>query len=339
MLKLGLHRTGALLTRVFATLSIVCCGGWGALALHFKAPVADPWRVALWAGLLALAVLAIVGLWRRSALMPAPALAVFPVVLVWWAGLAPSNTRDWAGDVARTATAVVEGETLTLSNVRNFRWTGETSFEPAWETRSYDLGRVAKVDLFASHWDGENIAHILVSFGFSDGQHLAWSAELRRVAGQPYETVASLFKLSELILIAADERDVIGVRALQRGEDVRLYPLSLTPEMGRKLLVSYAQAANELAARPRWYNALTNNCTTVIFDLARTLAPDAAYDWRVLLPGFFADYAWDHGALDKSIPFSVWRERAGVSALAKAADLNDGRAFSASIRTLAVAAP
>jgi hypothetical protein len=323
--------------QVVVTLLFLGCAGWGALALYFKAPAA--WRIGLLAALLLLAALAIVGLWRRSARMSAPALAAFPVLVVWWTGIAPSDARDWAGDVARTVTAVVEHDTLTLSNVRNFRWTGERSFVPAWETRSYDLAQVAKVDLFASHWDGENIAHILVSFGFANGEHLAWSAELRRVAGQDYETVASLFKLSELILIAADERDVVGVRALHRGEDVRLYPLSLTPDMGRKLLVSYAQAANELAARPRWYNALTNNCTTVIFDLARTLAPDAAYDWRVLLPGFFPDYAWEHGALDKTIPFPVWRERAGVSTLAKAADLSDGRAFSASIRTRAVATP
>jgi hypothetical protein len=336
MLKLGLLRLSATLTRASVTLSVLCCAAWGALALLYKAPVGGVWRVALAAGLLLLAWFAMVGLWRRRALMSAPALAAFAALAVWWAGIPPSNTRDWAGDVARSVTASVKNDTLTISNVRNFRWTGETSFEPYWETRSYDLGQVAKVDLFASHWDGENIAHILVSFGFSNGEHLAWSAELRRVAGQEYETVASMFKLSELILIAADERDLIGVRALQRGEDVRLYPLRLTPEMGRKLLMSYARAANELAANPRWYNVLTNNCTTVILDLARTLAPDAAYDWRVLLPGFFPEYAWDHGALDRSIPFAVWRERAGVSTLAKSADLNDGSAFSATIRALAV---
>jgi hypothetical protein len=311
---------------------MVLFGIWGALALHFRGPFGEVARTGLAAGFLLVGGLAASAIVRRSWRLFLPALVCFPAILFWWTGITPSLSRAWTGDVARMVTADIRDDTLVLSNVRNFRWTGEATYEPAWETRSYDLAKLASVDLFASHWDGENIAHMLVSFGFASGEHLVWSAELRRVEGQVYQTVASMFKLSELIMVAADERDLVGVRARNRGEDVRLYPLSLPPEAARKLLLAYAQAANELAAHPRWYNVLTDNCTTVILDLARTLDPGANYDWRVFLPGYFPQYAWDHGALDRSVPFTEWRARAGISGRAQTADMLDGRAFSKQIR-------
>lgn len=321
----------ALATFCLAT-CVVLFGIWGALALHFRAPFGDIGRAGMAAGFLLVGGVSALAIVRRSGRFLLPALVCFPAILVWWTAIEPSLSRAWTGDVARVVTADLRGDTLILSNVRNFRWTGEATYEPAWETRSYDLTRLSSVDLIASHWDGENIAHMLVSFGFADGEHLVWSAELRRIEGQVYETVASMFKLSELVMVAADERDLIGVRARNRGEDVRLYPLSLPPDAARKLLVSYANAANDLAAHPRWYNVLTNNCTTVILDLARTLDPGASYDWRVFLPGYFPQYAWDHGALDRSVPFETWRARAGISARAQAAEMLDGRVFSKQIR-------
>jgi hypothetical protein len=319
-----------------ATLSLgaflVLFGIWGALALHYRAPFAEMPRAGLSAAFFVVAGLAALATVRRSARLFLPALVCFPAILFWWTSIEPSHSRAWTGDVARMVTADVRGDTLVLSNVRDFRWLDEATFDASWETRSYDLAKLSSVDLFASHWDGENIAHMLVSFGFTDGEHLVWSAELRRVEGQVYETVASMFKLSELIMVAADERDLVGVRARNRGEDVRLYPLSLPPEAARKLLLAYAQAANGLAAQPRWYNVLTNNCTTVILDLARTLDPGASYDWRVFLPGYFPQYAWDHGALDRNVPFDEWRARAGISARAQTAEMWDGRTFSRQIR-------
>jgi hypothetical protein len=326
----------ARLAAALATFCLAACvvlfGIWGALALHFRAPLGEIARAGMAAGFLLVGCVGALAIVRRSGRLLIPALVCFPAILVWWTAIEPSLSRAWTGDVARMVTADLRGDTLVLSNVRNFRWTGEATYEPAWETRTYDLGRLSSVDLIASHWDGENVAHMLVSFGFVDGEHLVWSAELRRIEGQVYETVASMFKLSELIMVAADERDLVGVRARNRGEDVRLYPLSLPPDAARKLLVSYAKAANDLAAHPRWYNVLTNNCTTVILDLARTLDPGASYDWRVFLPGYFPQYAWDHGALDRSVPFDTWRARAGISARAQAAEMLDGRVFSQQIR-------
>ena len=46
------------------------------------------------------------------------------------------------------------------------------------------MNRLTGVDLFMSYWNGEEIAHTIVSFGFSDGQHLAFSIETRKEKGE-----------------------------------------------------------------------------------------------------------------------------------------------------------
>lgn len=305
---------------------------WGGLALYFRAPFGEGARIAVGCvfavAMLAAAYLIARGRWMR-ALAP---LALAPLMLVWWHTLVPSNDRDWALDVSRPAMTKVMGDKLTVENVRNFEWRTETDFTPRWETRTYDLSKLNEVDLFASYWAGEDIAHILVGFGFSDNQRLVWSIELRRTKTQTYSALASFFKQSELIFLAADERDIIRLRTNVRGENVRMFPLRLKPQVARRLLLEYAEMANEYARNPRWYNTITANCTTMVFRIARALNPFAPFDWRVLLSGHFPELVYDHGGIDNSIPFAQWKVKAQIDKAAQAADQFDSVAFSNAIR-------
>src|SRR5262249_23296553 len=54
----------------------------------------------------------------------------------------PSNTRDWSPDQAVLARAVIEGDRVTVQNVRNFSYRTETDYTPRYETRGYDLGKL-----------------------------------------------------------------------------------------------------------------------------------------------------------------------------------------------------
>ena len=303
-----------------AGLVLLLSGLWGALAIWFRLAPAAPAREILAGGLLLLAVVAIVCLalrrWRVVALYGVCFVAVF----AWWMTLQPSNDRVWADDVARTASGTIEDDRLTMRNVRNFIWHSDSDFEPRWETRSYDLNALTGVDLFMSYWAGELIAHAIVSFGFADGQHLAFSIEIRKEKTESYSALAGFFRVYELSFIAADERDVVGVRTNVRGEDVRLYHLRVTPVQARALLLEYVAEANALADTPRFYNSLTTNCTTQIFHMVRTLQPSLPLDYRVLLAGYLPEYVYDLGRLDTNLPFEVLRDRSHIRGKADSTD-------------------
>jgi hypothetical protein len=313
-------------------LAVIGFAAWGTLALWYRAPM-PALRIALCAAygavMLGAVVAFVVGPRRRAIGVIALCAAA---ILAWWSTLAPSNMRDWAPEVAHTVRGAAAGDILTLTDVRNFEWRTEDAFTPQWETRAYDLSKIASVDLIADYWAGEAIAHTLVSFGFSDGKFLVWSIELRKARGQAWSALAGFFKESELVMLAGDERDLIRLRTNIRGEDLRLYRLKADPEQARKALLAYVAAANDLADAPQWYNTATTNCTTNVFKIARIVEPGFPLDWRVFVSGYFPDYAYDRHALDDSLPFAELRERAKIAARAKAADAAPSAVFSQAIR-------
>src|SRR5262245_7845546 len=55
--------------------------------------------------------------------------AGFALVLAWWFSLKPSNDRDWQKDVAKLAYADIDGNKVTLHNIRNCDYRTETDFD------------------------------------------------------------------------------------------------------------------------------------------------------------------------------------------------------------------
>ena len=118
----------------------------------------------------------------------------------------------------------------------------------------------------------------------------------------------------------ADERDVIRLRTNLRGERVYLYRLTTPPEAARTVLLDYLEEVNRIAGRPRWYNALTHNCTTTIRYHAKHVAPDNPWDWRVLVNGYIDQLGYRRGTVDRSLPFEELRARSDITQAALAAD-------------------
>jgi hypothetical protein len=255
--------------------------------------------------------------------------AAYAILLAWSASISASNNKNWAADVAHGITGFLDGNRLSVHNARNFHWRTETDYTERWEQRTYDLSKLRSLDLFLSYWMGPAIAHAIMSFGFEDGRHLDFSIELRRTQEDQYSAIAGFFKTHELVYIGADERDLMTLRKL-RNEQIQLYRLKTPPERARALLVEYIEQANDLAAHPRFYNTLTNNCTTAIFDMARTVTSSIPFDWRIILTGHLPDYLYEHGAVDTRIPLDELRQRADVT------DRVDGKlselAFSSRVR-------
>lgn len=251
-------------------------------------------------------------------------------LVAWFFALRPGRDRDWAPEVARLPQSTIEGNMLTVRDVRNFRWRSDRDFDEVWETRSFDLRLVEGVDIFNSYWTGPAIAHTLASFCFSDGRHLCVSVEIRKLRGEDFSSLAGFVRAYELAIVAADERDMVGVRTNVRGEDVRLFRLSATPDQARQALVELLARAGRLAREPAFYNSLLRNCTTELFEIARRIEPRLKPDWRILLSGYLPGYLSDAGLLDRCVPLETLRELGRIRERARlGADASD---FSARIR-------
>jgi hypothetical protein len=318
------------LIAVFVLPAIGLGGLWAGLALWFQAP-GPPWlRAAFALVMAAVTVTTAVLLFGRARLAAALAFTcLLGLVALWWSTILPTSDKDWAPDVARQVTGRVEGDILVLDGVRDFDWRSETDATARWETRRYDLNELRTLDLFLSYWAGPEMAHVILSFGFADGRYLAWSIEVRRTKSQVYAPVAGAFKANELVIIAADERDVVRVRSNIRGEDVQLYRLRTPPDI-RALLLEYVADANALAEKPAFYNSITTNCSTVVIKMMRALGTRIPFDWRLIVNGFLPDYIYDHGAVDTKIPLSELRALSHIDQRALAA--GDSPEFSQEIR-------
>jgi hypothetical protein len=309
---------------------IVVAGvAWGALALWFDGPSSRVLAGTMAAGL-ALVSIALAALIRPFLRGLVAALLPVVVVAVWWASIPPSNTRDWSPEVARTARAAFHGSTVTIQNVRNFKYRSEFYYDQHWETRTYKLDRIRGVDLFLSFWGPTQIAHTIASWEFEDGQHLAISIETRKEKGESYSALRGFFRQYELYYVVADERDLVELRTIYRGEQVYLYRIRVLVSQTRALLVDYLDEVNRLDQHPQWYNALTQNCTTTIRGHAQHAGAGGRLDWRLLANGHLDQLLYERGQIDTDLPFADLRARSNITERAKTA--GDSPDFSARIR-------
>lgn len=319
--------------KLLLTLVILGAATWGAGLLLFRLSGTAAMVGAIGFGLAALAGL--VGVWTSDARLPLGFATVFVGLISWWSSFQPSHERDWIPELARLPSIARAGEMLTVSNLRDFRWRTEEDYDQRWEKRHYNLAAITGADAFLTYWSGEAIAHLMISFTFSDSVPLTISIEVRREKGEDWSALAGFFRSYEMAYVAADERDIVGLRTHARREDARLFRLSASATQARDLLVAYIADINDLAAKPRWYNTLTTNCTTVVYHLVGSVAPGWTFslplDPRVLLSGYLPGYLQQIGAIRQDIPLEELVRRARIGDHARTLSLDDPQ-FSAKIR-------
>jgi hypothetical protein len=233
-----------------------------------------------------------------------------------WTSVRPARERNWIGEQSRLATADLDGDVVTIRNVRDFRWGTDGSVQPSWDTRHYDMARLETVwyvlTPFSQSWRGP--AHAFVSFGFADGSFVSISVEARREAGEAYSLMRGMLKRFEVMYVIGDERDLIQLRTNQHGDDVYLYPMRASPEQARDLFLGMLQRANRLATHPEFYGTLSNNCTTnLLAHVNEVASPRISYDMRVLLPGYSDKLAYDRGLIDTQLSLEAARRRFAIA--------------------------
>lgn len=257
--------------------------------------------------------------------------AALALVIVPWSFKKPRNDRDWSPEYARTANATVEGDAVTFTNFRNFDYAPDGTVTERWETRTVHLSKLRGIDFFLNYWGSRLIAHPIFSFDFGDEGQVAFSIETRREKGETYTALGGLYKLYELTYLVGDERDFIRVRTnIREGEDAYLFRLAATPEGARKRFLEYVGQLQALAAKPRFYNVLTANCTTAIrsqVHVKKRTIPDG----RLILNGKLDEMFADHGLFAvKDLPLAELKAKGHVDERAMKAQ--DDPDFSKRIR-------
>jgi len=259
--------------------------------------------------------------------------AGFCVVLTWWLSISPSNAGDWRADANRTASVEINGDRVTIHNLRNCDYRTETDYTNCWSDRTVYLSQLRYADLFFTTWGPKYIGHPIVSFQFGDNDHVAFSIEARYKAGQSYSAILGFFRQYELIFITADERDVIRLRTnYRKDEEVFLYRTTLSPKRAQEVFLIYADYLNQLRDHPEWYNALTRNCTTTLdTKIAQNLRNPQPWNYQLLLNGTLDALLYNRGRLvTGGLPFPELKQREHINAAARTASQSPD--FSALIR-------
>jgi hypothetical protein len=245
----------------------------------------------------------------------------------------PTNDGDWLTELQLLAYTEFERDgRVTIHNVRNAEFFTYRDCLVDYYDKTFLISDVKTVDFIVIPFaENRAIAHTLLSFGLADGDHLGVSVEVRLEKGENYDATAGVLGQYELTYVIASEQDLIRARTEHRGVDVYLYRGTAKPEQAQRLLVDMLQRANKLRKEPEFYNTLSNNCTTNIVRHVNQLAPGRVpYDYRVLLPGYSDQLAYELGLIDNSLPFEEVKRRARINDLALR--YRDDPQFSARIR-------
>jgi len=305
--------------KVLFRICLLAMAGWATVVILYSnlPDFLRPWIAGIF-GIGSLVVL--VGMYRDRRTLWGFLLA-FAVILVWWLLIPPSNSRNWQADVAVLPWAEIQGNTVTIHNIRNNDYRSETDYTVRHYDKTFDLAKLKSVDLSLVYWGSPYIAHTMMSFGFEGDGTVCFSIETRKEIGEAYSTVKGFFRQYEITYVVADERDLIGLRTNYRvGEDVYLYRLNAPADLTRNVFLSYLREINSLKEQPEWYNALTDNCTTSIRGHTAPYNPDARLDWRLIVNGFIDEMLYERKTVDTSMPFQELKKRSLINEKAKGMD-------------------
>lgn len=237
-----------------------------------------------------------------------PLLSVVVLVSVFYVVLnlvtSPSNDRTWNEDQTVLPYATVDGDIVTVYNIRNFDYDSTTSYTPHYYNKTFDLSTIKNVWYVVEPFEGvPGSAHTFLSFEFEGDVFIAVSVEIRKEQGESFHPLKGMINHYELMYVFADEADVIKLRTNYRHNLVYLYKTTARKEKSRELFLDMVDRANSLYTTPEFYNTIINNCTTNIVRHINAVSHDRVpvFSLRYALPLYSVSLAQKRGLLDTSM--------------------------------------
>lgn len=256
-------------------------------------------------------------------------------IIIGWMQKEPSHDRNWVPSVAQLPRITTEGDQIRVYNIRNFDYRTTDVFSVRYYDKTFDLNKLETVDYILSYWDGlEAVAHVIISFGFDDGEYLAVSVETRLEQGEPQTGLGGFFKQYELIYILGDEKDLLRLRSNIRKEEVFLYPTTVSKNDVRIIFGMIIERINSIANEPEFYNTINENCRSslaryfsAVLDVRRMPSP---FDYRRLLSGYSDELLFENGWINSTRNFEGTKRLHHINQYVQAD--GEGDDFSSKIR-------
>jgi hypothetical protein len=227
----------------------------------------------------------------------------------------PSHDREWETGQEKLPHIIFDGNAFTIENLRDFTWIGPFEAKENYTKDSFEISNIQSVDVIISHFsDLEGLAHIFLSFGFTDGRHVSISLESRREKGEKFSPFWGLLDQFEMMYVVATDRDLIGLRTGYRNERVYIYKTKATQEEAQQLFLRLAQNINDIYDKPVMYNTLFHNCTNEITREVEAMTTlDFPITYKSILPGYFDEVLYGVGIIDNTKSFEEVRRASLVN--------------------------
>lgn len=277
---------------------------------------------------------------RRIALVLVAALFVFLIAVYTQS---PRMDRAWDDEFSRITTAHAEGDSIILTNVRDWTYSGPFAVaEKQWiDTLAVNPESITRtwflLDQFSTH---EGVGHTFLSFEREDGGAVSFSIEARREEGETYSVLGGVLNAYELQYLWGTERDFVPLRTVYLEHSVRMYPLTLSKEESQALFRALTEETNQLAQKPRFYHTLLANCTNMLAKIVNEHYPGRLpYDIAWNLTGYADRYLMEQGLIERRGSDEETRHAADLTPhredIQAAASMSP-EAFSAFVRSLLV---
>ncbi|EEE47644.2 lipoprotein N-acyltransferase Lnb domain-containing protein [Roseibium alexandrii] len=239
------------------------------------------------------------GIWRRS--VSIIALAVF---FIAYAGKTP-YPQTFVPLHAKVAGVAFDGSRVTITNFRDAVHPIGAPAEPRWITRSFDLADLVGAQFVLQPF-GNSLAtvHVMTSFEFADGDHLAVSFEARRTSWDKFDPLAGFFRHDQLYAVLGTERDLFWKRlAHVPPNDLYVFEITRSDAEIRAYLRRLLEFASSLQEQPQFYSTISESCFTTLLNLMPRLEKVVPwYDLRRWVPGASVGLFQELGLVDSSVP-------------------------------------
>ncbi len=244
--------------------------------------------------------------WKRAVLV------IIAILIITYFSIRPSNDRQWNLDQQVLPEILIDGDQITIKNIRNFTYRSPSDYTPDYYDKTFDLTKLKNVyymvEPFSGH--GAGAAHTLLSFEFEPENFVAISVEIRKEVGEVFSPWKGLLRQYELMYVIADERDVIKLRSNYRKDKVYLYPMRGDIAKKQALFLDMLARAKKLQEKPEFYNTLWSTCTTNLVAHLNKISPNRVpFSFKVLMPAYSDELAYNLGLIDTDLNFNEAKQK------------------------------